>query len=205
MFITLEGIEGCGKSTQAQRLAAVLPGALFTRQPGGTPLGVRIRELLLSPSAEGPVPEAELLLFFADRAQHVTQVIRPALAASRVVVCDRYTDSSLAYQGYGRGLPMDGLLAVAELATGGLWPDLTVLLDIDVHESLRRIAARGGVDRLESERVPFHERVRAGYHAMAAAQPSRWVVVDGQGTFDEVFARLRPVVERRLGERSRAV
>jgi dTMP kinase len=205
MFITLEGIEGCGKSTQAKRLAGVLPGAVVTRQPGGTPLGLRIRELLLTPSADGPVPEAELLLFFADRAQHVFSVIRPALAAGRVVVCDRYTDSSLAYQGHGRGLPLDLLRGVHQLATGGLWPDLTLLLDIDVEESLRRIHARGGPDRLEAEKLHFHERVRDGYLAMAAAEPARWVVVDGRGSEDQVFERLRQVVDSRIQERVRAV
>ena len=201
MFITLEGIEGCGKSTQAQRLGASLPGALLTREPGSTALGVSIRELLLHPAGPRPVPAAEALLFFADRAQHVQTVVRPALAEGAIVLCDRFSDSTLAYQGYGRGLPLASLRVLAELATDGLWPHLTVLLDIDVVESSRRVLARGGADRLEAETRQFHERVRAGYAQMAAADPGRWVVVDGAGREEEVAARVRDAVVPRLVRR----
>ena len=146
-FITLEGIEGCGKSTQARLLAQWLgEGALLTREPGGTPLGEGIRALLLDPRHTGMAPVAESLLFFADRAEHVARKVQPALASGRVVVCDRYVDSSLAYQGFGRGLSLEALDAVAALATGGLVPDVTFLLDLPVEVGFDRIGRRGPAD-----------------------------------------------------------
>jgi dTMP kinase len=196
-FLTFEGIEGCGKSTQAQRLCERLSReALLTCEPGGTALGRSIRELLLEPSRGSMSPVAEALLYLADRAQHVAEVIRPALEVGRTVVSDRYVDSTLAYQGYGRGLPMDLLLAVAELATGGLQPDLTFFLDVPVTVGLGRVGKRGRHDRLESERIEFHERVRDGYLDLIRRHPRRWVLIDGQGSEDEVAARIEAAVER---------
>ncbi len=199
-FITLEGIEGCGKSTQARRLADDLgPAAVLTREPGATGLGQGIRTLLLEQRRCSVGAVAELFLYFADRAQHVEQVIRPALAAGRTVISDRYVDSTLAYQGYGRGIRRAQILALAEVATGGLWPDLTILLDLPAEVGLARVAARGGHDRIESEVMEFHERVRSGYLEMAALEPGRWALVDGQGSPDDVAARVRQVVELRRG------
>jgi dTMP kinase len=197
-FITFEGIEGSGKSTQAERLAARLaPAALLTRQPGGTALGQKIREVLLDPGNGALVPEAELLLYFADRAQNVGEVIRPALEAGRTVIGDRYNDSTVAYQGYGRGLSLEGIERLAAVATGGLVPDLTLWIDVPVALGLSRVGKRGRSDRLESESVTFHERVRAGYEALAAGCAGRFVRIDGVGTADEVGERVDAAVAAR--------
>lgn len=186
-FITFEGTEGCGKSTQLRRLAARLgPAAVVTREPGGTVIGHGIRQVLLDPANLGMAPMAELLLYFADRAQNVAEVIRPALAEGRIVLCDRHVESSLAYQGHGRGLALGAIRQLAALATDGLRPDLIVLLDVPVALGLARVGRRGAQDRLESELVEFHERVRAGFAALRDAEPARWLTLDGTRPEDEV-------------------
>ncbi len=190
-FITFEGIEGSGKSTQLQRLAERLgPRALVTREPGGTAIGCAIRDVLLDPASRGIVPTAELLLYFADRAQNLAEIVRPALEEGRLVLCDRHVESSLAYQGYGRGLSLSSIRQLAALATDGLRPDLIVLLDVPVEVGLRRVGHRGAQDRLESELAEFHTRVREGFLTLLAEEPSRWLRLDGTQAEEAVFGQL---------------
>lgn len=203
-FVTFEGIEGSGKSTHLRALAAHLRTAghvvVETREPGGTPAGLAIRRLLLGPEALPLTPLAELLLYLADRAQHVDEVIRPALAAGQVVLCDRFSDSTLAYQGYARGLDLAVLRTLDERARGGIAPSLTVLLDCPVDVGLGRARGRAGtIDRFERETAAFHERVRAGFHALAAADPRRFIIVDAAASIADVQARVLDAVRARLG------
>lgn len=204
IFITFEGTEGCGKSTQALLLADYLRGlgweVLLTREPGGTGLGERLRGVLLG-SPEALAPVTELLLFAADRAQHVEEVIRPALEAGKAVVCDRYSDSTFAYQHFGRGLPLEAVEAVCRVATGGVVPDLTFVLDVPVEEGLARARGRGLFDRFEDAELAFHERVREGYLELARREPGRVRVV-ASGTVDEVAEDVRRALSEFLARAS---
>ena len=195
-FITFEGGEGCGKSTQVLRLKAALEReghkVLLTREPGGTPLAEKVRAILKDEADDPPCDRAELLLFLASRAQLVRNVIRPALAAGTWVVSDRFSDSTLAYQGYGRGLPLEVVRAANEFACEGLKPDLTLLLDVDPETSRTRMRGREAAtntsaDRIELAGDDFHARIRKGFLEMAAADPDRIVTVDASGTEDEVW------------------
>jgi dTMP kinase len=181
LFITFEGGEGCGKSVQARalyrRLSALAIPALLTHEPGGTPLGRKISYWLKWSRNTKISPLAELMLFNASRSQLIEEVIRPTLNKGKVVICDRFADSTIAYQSYGRGLDLKMVKAINKMATCGLKPDLTVLLDIPVEDGLARKAARSQ-DRFEQEEIAFHKRVRDGYLKMAASEPRRWLVID---------------------------
>ena len=198
-FITIEGPDGCGKTTQTDLLVKALREegreVVVTREPGGTRIGEEIRSLVLSAKYEEMQPLTELLLMSASRSQHVLEKIGPALAEGKVIVCSRFTDATIAYQGYGRGFDIPLLEKVNAIATTGVWPDLTIILDIDVKEGLLRAfrtekaeAKSGEGDRLEQEDLGFHERVRAGYLALAKKYPKRVKVVDASGTIAKVQA-----------------
>jgi dTMP kinase len=201
-LLTLEGPEGSGKSTQAQRLAARLAAAgrscVVTREPGGTAVGEEIRRILLHARELAPVPAADALLFSAARAQLVAEVIRPALERGDVVVCDRYTDSTLAYQGFGAGQPAAELRKLARFATGGLEPDLTVLIDLPEEEGLRRKGAGETTRFEEREDLAFHHRVRHGFLELAAAEPDRFMVLDGRLSADQIEQAVAAALGPRL-------
>ena len=181
LFITFEGCEGCGKSTQSKALWKKLSlsgiSADFTREPGGTVLGDEIRHVLKRKRQDNITAEAEMLLFAACRIQLVTEIIRPSLQKGNVIICDRFTDSTVAYQGYGRGIDLPTIETINELATRGIKPDLTLLLDISAQEGLNRKLTRSE-DRFETEDIAFHEKVRNGYLRLAAQDPERWFVID---------------------------
>lgn len=205
LFITLEGGEGAGKSLQLEALACRLETrglpVVRTREPGGTPLGERLREILLELSS--PLDAmTETLLFAAARAELVASVIGPALAHDEIVLCDRFGDSTMAYQGYGRGVELAAIERLNDIATNGLRPDLTVLLDLPVEEGLARTGAAGRSDRFGSEDEAFHERVREGYRALATDEPDRWLVVDGTEPVDMVTDAIWRRVEPLLSGRS---
>jgi dTMP kinase len=201
MFITFEGGEGSGKTTQIrlldERLRQLGYAVLTTREPGGTPLGEKLRTLLLDVNSQIE-PQAELLLYAADRAQHVATLIRPALAAGKIVISDRYADSALAYQGYGRGLDLTALRQIMAFATGGLQPDITFFLDLDPQQGLARCAQSGRADRFEAQALDFHQRVREGYLALIAAEPERWVRIDADQPLAVVQGTIFAVVEEHL-------
>jgi dTMP kinase len=205
VFITLEGPDGSGKTTQAHLLAEWLREQGYeislTREPGGTEIGDQIRQVLHDPHNTAMDARTEILLYSASRAQHVAQLIRPALAEGKVVVSDRYYDSTLAYQGYGRGLDLETLRAITAFATGGLRPDLTLYLDIPPEEGLQRKQAGGDEwNRLDAEALEFHQRVRAGYLELVRQEPDRWAVIDAARPVEEVQAEIRAQVQVRLGE-----
>jgi dTMP kinase len=208
-FITFEGLDGCGKSTQAEKLAAVLREqgfqVLVTREPGGTATGEKIRHLLLDTSTAGLSPLAELALMFASRAQHIEEVIQPALAQGQVVLCDRFTDSTEAYQGGGRKLGSESVLTLHHILCGDLKPELTILMDSEVAASVERARRRnqrrnptGRGDRFEQESRAFFGRVRDTYLAIAEREPGRVVVIDARGSAEETHAEILKVVRRKL-------
>lgn len=197
LFITLEGIEASGKSTQADALARQFGDrALLTCEPGGTPLGRRVREILLDATTT-PIPDVEALLFLADRAQHLDEVIRPALAEGRIVISDRYQDSSLAYQAVGRGV--GDLVPAVFRYIGGLTPDLTILIDLDVDVALERLRQRGASNRLDAEAPEFHGRVRQAFLDFAKAEPQRFEVFDGALDAATLAAQIASRLKARFG------
>jgi len=189
-FITIEGGEGVGKSTNADFIQSALESrgceVVVTREPGGTALGEALRSLLLSADIESPVAMAELLIIFAARAQHLTTVIEPALAAGKWVLCDRFTDATYAYQGWGRNIDQRAIASLEQLVQGARRPDLTVLLDMDPSLGLSRAKERSELDRFEQEELTFFNRVREGYLARAKEEPARWLIIDASKTLDEV-------------------
>ena len=213
-FITFEGLDGCGKSTQLAKLATVLTAqglsVVTTREPGGTPTGDKIRQLLLDTKTSSLTPMAELALMFSARAQHIAEVIQPALSEGKIVLCDRFTDSTEAYQGGGRKLGTEPVLALHRVLCGSMWPELTILMDSDVAASVDRArrrnrshsakSGRGKSDenRFEQESCAFFGRVRSAYLAIAVREPQRMVVVDARGTPDQTHRQILEVVRRKL-------
>jgi dTMP kinase len=201
VLVTFEGVEGSGKSTQIERLRAWLDAegfaVLVSREPGGTPIGEQVRAVLLDPDNGAMDGLTELFLYLASRCQHVREVVRPAIQRGMVVLLDRYVDSSVAYQGGGRGLGPRPVARLNKLATGGLAPDLTILVDVPVEVGRRRKGA-SGLDRLERERVEFHERVRDSYLQLARRAPRRWCVVDGGQPAGDIARSIRVAVEKLL-------
>ncbi|MCB8944302.1 MAG: dTMP kinase [Ardenticatenaceae bacterium] len=203
MFITFEGPEGSGKTSQIAALATFLTAqghqVLTTREPGGTRIGDQVRACLHDVANTEMAPAAEMLLYSASRAQLVAELIRPQLAAGTVILCDRFVDSTLAYQGYGRGLDLEALRLISQFATTNLTPDLTLLLDIDVERGLaRRLSNHQEMNRLDLEKVSFHQRVRAGYHKLRQLEPERWVVVDADRPFAAIQQDLRTILQKHL-------
>ena len=201
LFITFEGPDGSGKTTQARLLAEYLESrglpVLHTREPGGTSISEQIREVILTTRNQSIGDETEALLYSAARAQIVAELIRPALAAGKIVVCDRYADSTMAYQGYGLGLDLEALRAITQFATGGLVPDLTFYVDVPVELGLER-RHRGETNRLDLKDQAYHSRVREGFLKMAHAEPQRWIVIDGTRSVDEVQKEIRSKLEHKL-------
>ncbi len=203
MFITFEGPDGSGKSTQLRMLASALREEgreiVTTREPGGTEIGDQIRAVIMNMKNKAMDPRTELLLFNASRAQLVEELIRPSLAAGKVILCDRYADSTMAYQGYGHGLDKDELRRLLNFATGGLKPDLTLLFDISAEAGLkRRLSNHDEWNRMDDYALQFHERVRGGFLELAAADPERWVVIDADRDPGVIHAEVLDIVKRKL-------
>lgn len=202
LFISFEGIEGSGKSTQAKLLYKWLRGkkikAVLTAEPGGTAIGRKIRKILLQPEHAAMHPVAELLLYNASRCQHVEELIRPALKEGMIVVCDRFSDSTFAYQGYGRGIPLRVLSALDRIATGGVRPDLTILLDLPAQKGLERNRKARKTDRLELEKIAFHRRVRQGYLRLKKLHPRRVKLIDANYPPEEIHKRIIDLIAERL-------
>lgn len=195
LFVSMEGIEGCGKSTQAKMLAAHLAARgldnILTREPGGTAIGDLVRQILLDPTHGDMSPRGELLLYAAARAQHVDAIIRPAIAEEKIVICDRFTDSTLAYQGYGLGLDLDEIRTVNAISTGRLFPHLTFLFDLEPESGLRRkfgkaYSTQEGADRIEQRTLEYHRRVRNGYLAIGEQHPERMKVIDAEQPIEAI-------------------
>ncbi|MEK7395888.1 MAG: dTMP kinase [Candidatus Poribacteria bacterium] len=203
VFISLEGIEGCGKSTQARMLSDYVSElgycVVLTREPGGTPIAEKIREMLLDSRNQNMTSRTELLLYLASRSQHVEQIIMPALQNGKIVICERFNDATRAYQGYARGLDMDLIEELTKIATGNLEPDLTIILDLEAKEGLIRAEKfKNYRDRLESESLDFHDKVRKGYLTIAQNNPERARVVDAKGTIEDVHFRLKQYINHDL-------
>ncbi|MBG0789312.1 MAG: dTMP kinase [Desulfovibrionaceae bacterium] len=209
MFVTFEGIEGTGKSTQIQKVREYLESigrdVFVTMEPGGSRVGRELRKMLLHVDSRDITPITELFLYLADRAQHVAQVIRPELNAGKVVLCDRFADSTIVYQGYGRGLDTKTLRELNEVAVDGLWPDLTIVLDIDPEIGLKRATLRNIQDgkakeegRFEAEHLSFHNKIRQGYLTWAAFNKDRMRVVNAANTPEQVFDRIREILDEKL-------
>jgi len=202
MFITFEGPDGSGKTTQVKLLADYLKKqgyqVIVTREPGGTPIGDQIRNVLFNLKNTDMHPRTEILLFQASRAQHVERLIKPSIEKRFIVLCDRFADSTIAYQGYGHQVDLKQIHAIVNFATGGLKPDLTLLFDIDVKEGLRRRDRGGDWNRMDAYQLGFHQRVRDGYHHLVQEEPERWVVINAEQPPDVVQAVVQKIVLERL-------
>ncbi len=199
IFITLEGPEGSGKSTQARKLANYLEKkglkTIVSQEPGGTEIGQKIRRILLSPTSRGMEALTELFLYLAVRAQHVEEVIKPALSEGKIVISDRFLDATVAYQSYGRGLERGLVNELNDLVTHGLKPDLTILLDIEIPQGMKRARGKGKGDRIEQEKITFHQRVREGYLKLAVEEPRRIKTITVKGSIEEIQVRIRQYVD----------
>lgn len=203
LFITFEGTDGAGKTTQIQCLSANLKRAGYavclTREPGGTPISEQIRDMVLNPDHSEMSATTELLLYAASRAQHVSEVIKPALEAGKIVISSRFTDAMVVYQGHGRGLDLDRIHHLNRIATDGVTPDVTFVLDLPVEIGLQRVQkSRGGLDRLEGEKIEFHRRLRDGYQTLAKQEPQRLKLIDAQVNSEQVYAQIQTVIQSLL-------
>ena len=199
-FITFEGTDGAGKTTQIRHLSAELRLAGYdiclTREPGGTPISEQIRDMLLNPDHSEMAATTELLLYAASRAQHVSEVIKPALEAGKIVISSRFADAMVVYQGYGRGLDLERINRLNRIATDGVTPDVTLVLDLPVEVGLQRVRKRrGGLDRLEREKIEFHQRLRDGYRALAEQEPQRIKIIDAQASPKQVYTQIQGAVQ----------
>jgi dTMP kinase len=197
-FISFEGIEGTGKSSQAKKLSEYLKArgldVVLTVEPGGTRIGQKIRDLLLAAEHREMLPVTELLLYFASRTQHIKEVIVPAIARGAIVITDRFTDSTIAYQGYGRGIDLKLIDAIDLIATGRMRPDITILLDLDAETGLKRNRGINKNDRIEQEDIAFHQRVRNGFHQLAANDPGRIKLIDASGSIEDIYGNIVGII-----------